>query len=169
MLASCNWASALWLQQHSESAFLGHPVWSWWKHLISAEPAVRGTGVIVSWENLEDRARRWKEFREWNFQQKKKLLWKLFVKYGHDKSPHGMYKKNSLLCQLIESLGFKFVDVSLFLWVNIIKKKNPFVYRAHKVLSTRHRIVQKGNLICVKKKTSNCDPKKFETNKLKKW
>ena len=64
--------------------------WLWWKHLISAEPAVRGTGVVVSGENLEDRARRWKEFREWNFQQKKKLLWKLFVKYGHDKCPHGM-------------------------------------------------------------------------------
>ena len=44
------------------------------------------------------------------------------------------------------------------------------MYRAHKVLSTRHSnsIVQKGNLICVKKKPSNCDPKKFETNKLKK-
>ena len=45
------------------------------------------------------------------------------------------------------------------------------MYRAHKVLSTRYSnsIVQKGNLICVKKKPSNCDPKKFETNKLKKW
>ena len=68
---------------------------------------------------------------------------------------------------LIKSLGFNFVDVSLFLWVNKIKKKKRLSCIVLTKYFPRVIVLFRKETWSAWKRNVECDPKKFETNKLK--